>query len=294
MSMRGFLAELQKGLKSPVYLLYAADPFLLKEALFSVKRTIPETELDFLFSLFDAESLEMPMGHITDILYEVPFFGAGRRRVAAIDNCQRLSDEGLSAIGHYASKPSPDSVLLLLYQAERGRLKKSAKEALHAARPIPLDIREQEIPLWVKEKASSMGLVLTASAVDYLLGVMGPDVGLLSSEIEKLGHTGRQRLDKPDIEALVKGSGGYNAFDLTDALMAKDAGRVFEIYASLRDTVAPENLLGAINWKYTKTPPPDIRTLDRVFEILNETDIRLKSSGAYYPLEDMLFKLLRV
>ena len=293
MSMAAFIKELEKGLKHPAYFLYARDEFFLKEALSAVKQTIPEADKDFLYSSFDAQAPDRPLEQLLDILYSVPFFSAGgSRQVVAVENTQKLTEKETAILEKYLQKPSPDSILIMLYVTDdRGKIKAGHKEKLSSARAIPLDMRESELPRWIKDKAHGMGVSLTDGAVEYLLGALGPEFGLLSAEVEKLCHAGKRSLDRADVQELVKGSGSFDAWNLTDALRAKDADRVFRIYASIRDEVAPETLLGAINYQYQTRPLPDLRRMARVFEILNDSDLRLKSS--YYLMEDMLFKLLR-
>jgi|Deesub1362A_J573_1020465.scaffolds.fasta_scaffold00004_312 DNA polymerase-3 subunit delta len=288
MSIKGFFEELKKGLKAPAYLLYSGEKFLLKEALFSIKNTIPETERDFLFNVFDTEDA-VPVEQIVDILYTVPFIGG--RKIVVVENSQKFSDSDIKKLARYISEPSPDSVLVLLNSSN---VKKSHREALKGAKLIPLEIREKELPFWIKEKASRKGLILTADAVEYLIGTVGPDAGVLSSEVEKLTLAGKKTLDADDIREIVKGSGGgYDVFDLIDALKRKNAEMVFRIYKTLSETQEPSLLLGALNWHYGRLPE-SWKEKTKVFALLNEADIMIKSSGGAFPLEYLLVRLLQL
>lgn len=293
MSMQGFFKELQSGLKSPAYLLHAEDPYLLKEALLAAKNSVPEEERDFLFQSFDmadASSAEPPsVEHVLDALNTVPFLMGGRR-VIALEGAEKIPSKGLKPVAGYLSKPSPDSVFLLLFS---GTPKKPALEALRGAKAIALDIRERDLPAWLRERARQKGLVLSPGAVEYLIGTVGPEPGLLSSEVEKLSMSGRKKLEKEYLVEMVRGSGDYNVFDLIDALRAGDADRVFRIYASLSETQEPYGLLGALNWHYSRRRK-DGEDRARVFALLNEADTMLKSSGGAYPMEYLLVRLLRL
>ncbi len=174
-----------------------------------------------------------------------------------------------------------------------GTLKKTLKEALKGAKAIPLDIREREIPAWLGQRASSRGISLTPDAVDYLIGTVGPEAGLLASEVEKLAMSGKKKLDAPDIKEIVKGSGGYDVFDLIDAIKARDADTAFKIYRSLSEVQDPYGLLGALNWHYERVASK-WKNREKVFSILNEADVMMKSSGGAYPVEYLLVRLLRL
>ncbi|MBI4823885.1 MAG: DNA polymerase III subunit delta [Nitrospirae bacterium] len=285
-----FLKEIKKGLKSPVYLLHSNEPYLLKEAVFEAKRTIPQAERDFLFYTFDREMPEGTIENVIDILYTVPFIEG--RRVVTVENCNLLVEKELTVLGHYISKPSPSSVLIMLYQTEKGRFKKSHNGMFGSAQAISLDIREADIPLWIKEKASNIGITLSKEAVDYLIAVIGTDIGLLTSEIEKFSEIGKKTLERKDIEELIRGIGDYDAFDLFKAIHNKDSQSVFKIFKALSGIVEPQMLLGAINYQFTQSK--DTEMAKKAFEILHETDIAIKSSGTSYPLEYMLTRLLKL
>lgn len=287
MSIKKFYEELKGGLKAPAYLLQSDDVYLLKEALFAVKKTVPESDRDFLYHAFDMDSPESPgLEQVVDVLYTVPLLGG--RKVVALENAQKIPEKEIKKLASYISSPSPDSLLIIL---SSGALKKAHREALKGARPIPLEIKERDFPFWLRERAAQSGLSLTPQAVEYLMGTIGPDAGLLSSEVEKLTLSGKKRLDAEDIREIVKGAGGYDVFDLINALKAKRADEVFRVYRALSETQEPYSLLGAINWHYGRFPAKDGK---KVFGLLHEADFMIKSSGGSFPLEYLLVRLLQL
>lgn len=290
MSIKKFFDELRGGLKAAAYLLYCEEDYLLKEALLTIKKTVPEAERDFLFHSFNMDSPEQPASveQILDVLNTVPFFGG--RQTVAVENAQKIPDREARKLAAYISKPSPDSVLLIL---NAGTLKKTRREMLKGAKAFSLDIKERDFPFWIKEKASRRGLTLTVDAVRYLMGTIGPDAGLLSSEIEKLALSGKDRLGAGEIAEMVKGPGGYDVFDLVEALRAKQADRVFRIYRALSETQEPHALLGALNWHYGRFTGKRGEKA-RIFSLLSEADFMIKSSGGAYPLEYLLLRLLQI
>jgi len=289
MSIKNFIDEAEKGLKSPAYILHAGDSYLLREALFHMKQAIPEDRRDFLLTVFDMDSPEAPpLEQVIDVLRTVPFFGG--RKTVVMDNSQKLLKKDIEILARYLEKPSPDAALVLLCA---GDLKKTLKDALAGAKAIALDIREKEIPAWLLQRAASRGIRLTPAAVEYLIGTVGPEAGLLASEVEKLAVSGKKTLDAPDIKEIVTGSGGYDVFDLIDALRAKNADRVFRIYRSLSEVQDPYGLVGALNWHYERASSK-WKDREKVFSILNEADVMMKSSGGAYPVEYLLARLLRL
>lgn len=296
MSIKTFLQEIDKGLTSPAYLIYAENEYPIEEALSAVKRTIPETEMPFNFNVFDMDSADSipTAGEITDTLNTVSFFGS--RRYVVIRNLQKISTKEFKKFQSYIANPSPNSIFLMSYT---GTLKKEMKESTKGLKTICLDIRENDLPVWIKEKIRQKGITIKDDAVEYLIEVVGDDIGLLSSELEKLASFGNETITISGIKEIVEGSRDYSVFDLTNALREKNVEKVFRIYRALSETTEPFNILGAINWLYSKmslqaNDNRQRKDFSRAFKILNDADIQIKTSGGTYPMEHLLIRLLRL
>lgn len=297
MSYRHLLDEIKKDLPSPGYLFVSSDPFLQTEAISLVKSLVPQEEMDFNFQPFDlqtAKESQLSVEHIIDVLNTVPFFSG--RKFVVIENFQKILKKDLKKLANYLLKPNPSSVLILI---NSGAVKKETRDELSGLKQIILDITEKEVPDWLKARARKKGIELTEDAIDYLIGTVGPELGLLSSEVDKCTSIGKGRIEKEDIMNVVEGRRNYNAFALTDAIRAGDADRIFSIYRILRDSEEPYSLLGALNWQYArafseKNTPREARYYSEVFKVLNKADVGIKTLGGVYPLELLLVKLLRL
>ncbi|MBI5847984.1 MAG: DNA polymerase III subunit delta [Nitrospirae bacterium] len=296
MSYKNLVDEIKKGLPSPCYLFNASDRFLHAEAVSLIKGLIPHEELDFNFQSFDMLSSEQEktaFDQILDVLNTVPFFGG--RKYVVIENAHKIVKKDLKKLETYLQGPSGSSVLVLLYE---GSLKKDAKESFRGVKQISLDIREGDMPAWIAEKARLKGLKLSGDAAQYLLAVIGPDLGMLSTEIEKLTLVGKPEIEKGDIAEIIEGKRIFGAFDLINAIRNRDKEKVFRIYSILRETEEPYALLGALNWQYAqmsggKNSPKERNYLYEVFRLLNSADLGIKTGG-FYPFELLLVKLLKL
>ncbi|TAN39663.1 MAG: DNA polymerase III subunit delta [Nitrospirae bacterium] len=297
MSYRAFLDEAAKGLPSRNYLLSSSEPFLHSEAAAVIKALVPDAERDFNLQVYDLLNLKdssLTLDQILDELNTVPFF-SGKKHVL-MDNSHKLLKKDLQKLERYLQHPPESTVLVLMYE---GAVKKEAKELLKGLKQISLDIKEDEIPVWLKAKAEGRGIQLSREAIDYLIGTIGSDLGLLSSELEKCSLIGKPQVEKEDIAGIIEGKRSYNAFALIDAIRARDRDAVFRIYRILRETEEPYSLLGALNWQYSrfvaeKNSPQDRRYYCEVFRELNRADRDIKSSGSPYPMELLLVKLLQL
>lgn len=297
MSFRHFLDELKKGLPALNYILASSEPFLQAEALSLIKKQVPASELDFNYQAFDLQVPKdnaVPFDHILDILNTVPFFSG--HKYVIVENLQKLLKKDQKKLSVYLENPSPSATLIFTCA---GSVKKDIRETLKALKQITLDISENEIPAWLNARARASGIEFTEAATEFLIGTIGTDLGLLSSEIEKCGLLGKTRIEQEDIAEIIEGKRTYNAFALIDAIRARDAESVFRIYRVLKETEEPYSLLGALNWQYgrffaEKDTPKDRTYYRNVFRELSRADKEIKSSGTPYPMELLLVRLLQL
>jgi DNA polymerase-3 subunit delta len=296
MAYRELLEAIRKGLPAKSYIFSAADRFLHAEAAGLVRGIVPQEERAFNFHAFDLLSAELEkpsFDQILDVVNAVPFFSG--RKYVLIENFQKAVKKDLKKLEDYFQHPSESTVLILLHE---GSLKKDVKESLTGVKHIVLDIREADMPAWIKEKAGLKGLDLSRNAAEYLLAVIGPDLGMLSTEIEKMMLLGKTAIEEEDIREITEGKRTFGAFDLINALRSRDVEKTFRIYSVLRETEEAYSLLGALNWQYAqmmgdKKSPGEKDYLYNVFRLLNRADMGIKTGG-FYPLELLLVRLLRL
>lgn len=301
MSVKAIEEEIKKGLKGPSYLLYANDPFLLKEALSTIKAALPQgMDGDFNFNAYDLESPDPtpPIDQLIDVLNTLPFMGG--RKTVVIENCHKLNAAGAKAIGAYLGNQSPESLLLMTYHLkyERFAEKKSKEEKIKStykgARIMELNVREAEFPIWVAQRARARGISIERAEAAILIELVGHHLGLLASEIDKLSLLGKPAIGRDDILAMVRGSGDYGMFeDLVPALDRKDLPMATRICKKLVETNDPIMMLGALNFHFAKQSTT-ARKKRKIYRILNEADKLIRSSGGAYPMELLIFKLLSV
>ncbi len=296
MSYQTFLNEIEKGLPSQVYLFYSSDSFLIREAIEAIKKIVPENDMDFNFHIYDLSDEEVPsIQQILDVTNTFCFFN-GRRFTLLSGNLLKISKKDIEKLNAYISSPAPSSVLILLHN---GTVKKDALEKFGVKKIISLDIKEQDIPEWIKKRIKIKELEISDDAVSCLIASSGTDLGLLASEIEKISMLGKKKITYNDISDILAGGRLYNVFDLVYAISAKNPDKVFKIYKSLRETIDDYSLIGALNWQYGRSIPANKNEEGsslsfKIFELLNKVDIDIKSSGRNFPVEYLLIKLLRL
>lgn len=296
MSLKQFQQESDKGFPSPVYLLYSSEGFLLYEALSAVKERFQDPAL-FNFEVIDLASADekLPAEKIIDLLKTLPFLAS--TKTVVLRNMQKWTKKEAQKFNDYLKDPSESTLLILLFEGSAPDIFDPA--VMKNVKAIALGVSERELPAWINEKAAQKKIKFTPAAIEYLITFAGTDLGMLYSEVEKfaMNETG-EVVDVDAVRTVVYAGAEYGAFDLINALNRKDAAEIFRIYENLERTMEPQMLLGALNWQYSgggrgRGPVMDKKKIDRVFALLHDADIGVKTSQ-HHVMEDLLVKLLKV
>jgi DNA polymerase III delta subunit len=288
MSQKKLQQEIEKGFPQSIYLLTAADAFLLYDALVQIKQwsgTDP-----FVLEVIDLASSENgpTVSDIIDILCTAPFLVT--RKIIVIQNLQKLHKKEAKNLEAYCLHPASGTLLIML--CEGASVKIFEPEILKRITTISLSVSPRDIPAWVKAKALTKGITLGDSAVETIISEVGTDLGLLHAELEKLAAAGVSGdVSAAVLKNIIYSGAEYGAFDLTQALDRRDAKTVFRLYENIRASSDPYMLLGAINWHFAVHRRQ--RTHDKsLFFALHEADVDIKSSH-HCVIERLLYSLTK-
>jgi DNA polymerase-3 subunit delta len=158
----------------------------------------------------------------------------------------------------------PDTVLVLIGRGKVPvRLVKAVEKAGGEQREYSAP-KPWELPKWVRERAEEEGLDLDSEASKALVAIVGARQQRLAREIEKLAVTAHpaKRLDAEEVQRLAAGEAGSQAYDLADALVARD------VMATLRlaeDLVAHGEAPGRLVYPIVRR----LRDVNRAAELLD-------------------------
>jgi DNA polymerase-3 subunit delta len=306
------LAEIEKGLPGPLYYIWSEESCFLEEALSKfIEVVISSHPVDFNFDTFDAST---PAQEIINSASTLPFMAP--RRLVVIKDFQEFKAPAIKTLKNYLDSPSETTCMLILSRkAARATLKVKWKS-------IGLNIKEWEIPAWLRQAAAERGLKLSGDAVDYLIEFVGYEVGMLLMELEKLALSGKKTVSGEDVRASTGMMRKYTTFDLVDAIIAGQNARAFRILKTVfgGNPMEAPVILGTLNWHYRQfyslwlnkgRRPARMRektyrglsrhlhscdedTFFNIFKSLHEADIGIKTSGRpELVIELLLIKLLR-
>ncbi|UCH81713.1 MAG: DNA polymerase III subunit delta [Nitrospiraceae bacterium] len=306
------LGEIDRGLPGSLYYIWSEESCFLEDALSRfIDVVISSHPADFNYDTFDSSA---PVQEIINSAWTLPFMAP--RRLVVIKDFQEFKAPAINTLKKYLDSPSDTTCLLILSR-------KGARATLKVKwKSISLNIKEWEIPAWLKQAAASRGLKLSNDAVDTLIEFVGNEVGMLSMELEKLALSGKKTLTGEDITASTGMMRKYTTFDLIDSIIAGSKARAFRILKTMSgvSTMEAPVILGTLNWHYKqfyalwlnkgKRPArmreKTFRGLNKylasynediffnIFKDLHEADVGVKTSGRpELVIEVLLIKLLQ-
>ena len=224
---------------APVVLLWGEQPFLLREAALEELGDIRPEELD---------ARDWRLGALGDLATPSLF---GEPRALVVTNAQEIGEAGLEEVRGYASAPSPDARLLLLYGVgprAKGPPKRFVQALGDATEVRHVAVERRELAGWVLARARRRGVPATPKGAAALVETLGEDPGALDQAVVQLaGSHAAEGLTPDTVAAQFRGFGERRVWELCDAAFAGDLVGAVRVLAGLLDAGdEPLVILGGI------------------------------------------------
>jgi len=219
------LAQLERRLASAppalVYLVEGGEPFLRTEALRLIRGALarggspPEVR--------EIRATETDIASLLDDLRTPSLFAS--RRMMIVEDAAGLVTHSTETIIAYARKPARNATLVLLTEGLKTNeqpLKALVKVVAHVSCPAP---REHEVPHWCVQRARRHGKRMTLATARRLVDLAGTNLGQLDGHIRSLAVFVAQRssISSDDVDGLVGGDHARRAWEISDAVLQRDA-----------------------------------------------------------------------
>ncbi|MCX6559333.1 MAG: DNA polymerase III subunit delta [Candidatus Aminicenantes bacterium] len=223
------MAEAKAG-----YLYHGEELFPARRALEALKRMLVTAEGEpAAEERFDAASVSWR--DILDHARNVPFFFSPWRlfvvemsKAAEAD----LDKAEEAVLREFFAAPTPKTTLVVLYQGKLARTKGILKlfESLPGTVVRVEEMKpykDRDLAGWIEESASKLGKRVAPDAAARLIEIVGNDLRLLDSELEKLAtYVGEKKLiEHTDVQAVTDWVKAFDEWELTNMLEAGQAGR---------------------------------------------------------------------
>ncbi|HKK00565.1 MAG TPA: DNA polymerase III subunit delta [Desulfuromonadales bacterium] len=312
-------AELSRRIEArefpPLLFLYGEETYLLDRALRRLLDTAaPPESRDFNLTIFQGRAT--PVASIIDTALTLPVFAS--HRVVVVKDAHTLQAAELDSFLPYLKDPVPETLLVFTADKIDGRRKFFQEFKKHGALVEFKKLYDNQIPAFVREQTDEAGKALTEEGLALFCRRVGSNLQEVHGELVKLfTYLGERPLaDVEDVAAIVSDSRVDSIFDLTNALGQRNVNEALRLLGRiLEEGGAPLLVLAMITrhfrqlWQTQDLLAQDVSRQElarrvkvnpyfldrlmaqarrftsvqyrRIFELLLETDLALKSSGAH-------------
>jgi DNA polymerase-3 subunit delta len=187
----------------PVYAMFGDDAFLKREAVGIVTRLALGPDPDeTAVARFPGD--QTALSDVLDEVRTLPFLS--KYRIAIIEDADKFVTAHRAELEQYAAHPSHSGILILLVKLWNGTTKLAkvvAKTGMAVECKSP---KESELASWLVAQAKAKHQAkLAPDAAALLVELVGPEVGILASEVEKLAvFVGtRAEIQREDVARMV-------------------------------------------------------------------------------------------
>jgi DNA polymerase-3 subunit delta len=228
MNPQEFFQEIQGGTLLPLYYFWGPENWLIEDALKKIeeKALNPGTR-DFNREVLHAE--EEGAEALVASLQALPV--RSPRRVVIIRGADRIWKKAAPLFLDYFQDPNPHTCGVLV--GEKADLRTKFFQALEKKGAIVAFFppREKDLHRWVRSRAGQSGYALSEEAANLLLERVGPGLGEIEMELQKLilGKEGGRLIEGEDVIALTQDTRGGSPFDLSRAVGRREANESFRL-----------------------------------------------------------------
>jgi DNA polymerase-3 subunit delta len=222
----------------PVYYLYGEESFLIDMLQDEIEKLIPEDQKDFNFDLIYGN--ESNPAQVLNIASSYPMMA--EKRIVIVRDFLKLDEntegEGIKEFTGYFENPNPTTILCLVdtkfpdKRRDPGRYlnknKKSEKFGLYEFEKID----ERNLPDWIIDwTRHSHKRQINPEAAQVLAQLVGQDLKLLSSEIDKLCTfvDTSQPIEVDHVKKITQSYRDYNVIELKNAVIKRDLDQALRI-----------------------------------------------------------------
>ena len=279
-----FTARLSKGDLGPVLVFTGADTYFTESAVEELRKALLGPGDDINYVLFYGESASGK--EIADTASTYPMFS--KKKLVVVKNAEKLPAKELPPLESYIESPSPVTTLVLIFSDGKKPKLGSGKSAIR----FDFSPVKGNAVYAVREQARKLGYELTRAGAEMLISLVGEDMQVLYSELQKLTlYKGDAKTIGPEeIEKMTRKTKYADIYQLINAISKRDKRSAHRVLAELEAAgEEPLSILGLINWRF--------RLIWRAKELVDRKIPRegvikeLKiSPGQFYYLSDDLKK----
>lgn len=224
------LQRIKNGELGPLYFLYGNDFYLRDNAIRAIRKTL-KSKTDYDYSIALAQELDA--NELQNLLYGNSLFQSTRCTV--IQEIKGLLPSARKILQRFLEQKGTDNILILTAETldyKNALYKRIQDHALTLMTTTPF---ENEIPAWIRNYLSAYNRSIETGAIAELLRIVGPDLGKLSNELDKIDIflPENKEVRERDVRMLTGQSRTFSIEDLQQALGRRDKARAVLVCGNL-------------------------------------------------------------
>jgi DNA polymerase-3 subunit delta len=235
----------------PIYAIHGGDHYLMRESLAGVTRAVfPEGDSEAATTRFAGP--QAALADVLDELFTLPFFS--RRRLVSVEEADTFISKYRKDLESYLEKPSSSGFLVLQvkqWTATTRLAKLVEKVGLAIDCSVLPEKQAARVTSWLISYAQSRcDAQLEPAAANLLVELVGLEIGILTSEVEKLAvYAGEsKRIERGDVARMVGAGRVETVWKALDAATTGQARAALELLDNLLAAgEAPVMLLAAMS-----------------------------------------------
>lgn len=224
--------------RQPYYILSGDEDFLKRLVLDLLgPLVLGDTDPQYATTIYNGEETEYST--VRNELDSVSFFS--ERRLVVVTHADEFVSKYRPDLEKYVANPSVVGVLVLDVKTlpPTTKLAKAVPESCHIVCKAP---KEYQLGKWCSDWCHSRyGKKLPSTAAELLVALVGPTMGVLDQELQKLSDFVGERsaIDVKDVDDLVGQSRGANIFKIMEAIGDQQPHMAIRILEEVLDAGEP-------------------------------------------------------
>lgn len=209
-----------------LYILFGADDFSLREELERIKESLGDADsLASNTTVFEGHRLGL--NQLMAACLAMPFLGSHRLIIVEglLGRFAEGGEEWLALKEQVAGMPQTTVLVLVDGQIKKGNAVYRGLAPLASVKEFPL-LKGAGLREWIRGRVAKGGGTISPEAVRLLATLVGENLWVLASEIEKLLlYTLGRRIEEGDVQGVVSYAREASVFSMVDALIEGRASR---------------------------------------------------------------------
>jgi DNA polymerase-3 subunit delta len=224
------LSKIEKNQFSPFYLLSGEESYYIDSVVAALSsKLVNEASRDFDYTVLFGK--ETNASEIIETAKRYPMLS--KYNFIVVKEAQQLQADVFENLAVYAAQPTAHTIVVLCFMHKAFDKRKKLYKAIEKTGEV-LTVKplfENQVPQWIKNHATALGLTLTPTAIQLLSSYTGTNLSRLSKELDKLKVVAQpnETLDVDAIEKYVGISKEFNSFELQKAIGLGNFSLAFQI-----------------------------------------------------------------